>query len=428
VSTPPPDGEGGRSQALAWPDPLVEGLDVYLVGGAVRDRLLGRPVKERDWVVVGASAEALQRRGFRPVGRDFPVFLHPRTHEEYALARTERKCAPGYRGFEVDADPSVTLVEDLERRDLTVNAIAQAADGRLIDPFGGVGDLRARRLRHVSEAFREDPVRILRLARFAARYAADGFRPARETLELARRMAALGEVDALVPERVWQEWSRALVEPSPWVFIEVLRDCQALARLLPELDALFGIPQSPSHHPEIDTGAHTLLVLRVAAELSAELDVRFAALMHDLGKGATPQRDWPRHPDHDRLGVPLIEAVCARFRVPVACRELAVLVSREHVRCHTADRARPEELLALLEACDAFRRPERFRRLLLVCEADARGCAGRQHQAYPQRPLLEACLTAAAAVSGRDVAGADMDGRAIASALRAARVAALGTC
>lgn len=411
----------------AWPDPLLDGLEVYLVGGAVRDRLLGRVVTERDWVVVGATPVVMLRRGFRPVGRDFPVFLHPQTHEEFALARTERKRAPGYRGFDVHADPSVTLIDDLQRRDLTVNAMAETADGRLIDPFGGQADLDARRLRHVSSAFSEDPVRILRLARFAARYAEAGFRPARETLELARQMAAVGEVDALVPERVWQEFSRALMEPSPWVFIEVLRDCQALSRLLPELDTLFGVPQSSVQHPEIDTGVHTLLVLRVAAMLSHRLEVRFAALMHDLGKGVTPARDWPRHPGHDRLGVPLIESVCARLRTPAACRELAVLVSREHVRVHRADQSTPEEILALLESCDAFRRPQRFRDLLLVCEADVRGRAGNLDMTYPQRALLEDCLGAASAVKGRDVARADMDGGQIALALRHARCDAIAS-
>lgn len=421
-----PDADPRTAAERGWVgDPLTHGLSVYLVGGAVRDRLLGRPVTERDWVVVGSTAEAMQARGFRPVGRDFPVFLHPETGEEYALARTERKTGPGYRGFVVSADPSVTLEEDLQRRDLTVNAMAEDADGVLHDPFGGQADLAAGRLRHVSDAFREDPVRILRLARFAARYASLGFRPATETLSLAKDMVAEGEVDALVPERVWQEWSRALQEASPWVFVEVLRDCNALSRLLPELDRLFGIPQQMEHHPEIDSGIHTLLVLRCASRLSEDLEVRFAALMHDLGKGATPVRSWPRHPDHGRLGVELIASVCQRYRVPSVCRDLAVLVSREHSRCHRAEQATPEEIVSLLEACDAFRRPERWQQFLLVCEADAKGCAGAAERSYPQAERLMACFEAARRIGAGNVSP-DLHGPAISAEIHRLRVDALG--
>ena len=406
-------------------DAAIAGLEVYLVGGAVRDRLLDRPVTERDWVVVGATPEDMERRGFRPVGKDFPVFLHPQTHEEFALARTERKTAPGYHGFTVHAAPDVTLEQDLGRRDLTVNAMAETPEGELVDPFNGMADLRSRQLRHVSEAFREDPVRILRLARFAARYAPLGFAPAEDTMALCREMVEAGEVDALVPERVWQEWSKALGEAAPAVFIQVLRDCGALARLLPELDRLFGIPQPEKHHPEIDTGVHTLMVLEQAARLTDDNEVRFAALLHDLGKGTTPQEQWPRHIGHEQRGVKLVRQVCERYRVPNDHRELAVITSRYHLLCHQARELRPETVLSLLERTDAFRRPERFRKFLLACEADARGRTGLEDRDYPQRPLLERCHAVAAGIGGAEFAAQGLKGKAIAQAVSAARTKAI---
>ncbi|HEY8540030.1 MAG TPA: multifunctional CCA addition/repair protein, partial [Steroidobacteraceae bacterium] len=335
-------------------------MEIYLVGGAVRDELLGLPVRERDWVVVGAEPQELLDRGFRPVGKDFPVFLHPETNEEYALARTERKTGPGYRGFETRFSPDVTLEQDLERRDLTINAIAKDPEtGKLIDPFGGERDLRDRVLRHVSPAFVEDPVRVLRVARFAARFAPLGFTVAPETIELMRQIAASGELDALVPERVWLELHKTLQMPAPWRFFEVLRDANALAVIFPEIDALFGVPQPEQWHPEIDSGLHTMMVLEQACRLSPDPIVRFAALVHDLGKGTTPKDEWPRHVAHEHRGVPLIEQLCARLRVPNAFRDLAILVGRHHLVMHKADQLRPGTMLELLEHLDAFRRPER---------------------------------------------------------------------
>lgn len=400
-------------------------MRVYLVGGAVRDRLLGRPVQERDWVVVGAEPQELERAGYRAVGRDFPVFLHPETHEEYALARQERKVAPGYRGFTTQVAPTVTLEEDLRRRDLTINAMAESESGELIDPYGGRADLAAKRLRHVSGAFIEDPVRVLRVARFAARYAPLGFTIAPETLELMRRMSAAGEVHALTSERVWAETERALGEPSPEAYFETLRECGALAVIFPELDALFGVPQPPRWHPEIDTGVHVMLALRYAAEHAAPLTVRFAVLVHDLGKARTPRERWPSHHGHEAAGVPLIEALCARLRVPNAHRELGVLAAREHTHVHRALELRPETVLRLLEACDALRRPERFAELLLACEADARGRTGRENAPYPQADYLRAALAAAAAVSLDAAQRESLRGAAIGAALRLARLAAL---
>jgi tRNA nucleotidyltransferase (CCA-adding enzyme) len=373
-------------------------MRVYLVGGAVRDRLLGLPVRERDWVVVGASAQQLEQQGYLAVGREFPVFLHPGTREEYALARRERKVAPGYRGFTTQSSPEVSLEEDLKRRDLTINAMAESETGELIDPYGGRNDLEARLLRHVSEAFVEDPVRILRVARFAARFAPLGFRVADETLELMRRMSASGEAGALVPERVWQETERALGEAHPEVFFSTLRACGALAVIFPEIDALYGVPQPPRWHPEIDTGVHVMLALGYAARAGASTAVRFAVLVHDLGKARTPRERWPSHHGHEESGVPLIEALCARLKVPGAHRELATLAARQHTRVHRALELRAETVLALLEDCDAFRRPERFAELLLACEADARGRAGLESEPYPQAEYLRRSLTAAAAV------------------------------
>ncbi len=402
-----------------------EGLEVYLVGGAVRDRLLGLPVRERDWVVVGATPEEMLRRGFRPVGRDFPVFLHPETGEEYALARTERKTGPGYHGFAFHAAPDVSLEEDLRRRDITINAMAQAPDGTLVDPYGGRADLERRLLRHVSPAFVEDPVRILRVARFAARLAPLGFRVADETLALMRRMVESGEADHLVPERVWQELVRALGEPAPRRFFEVLRDCGALARVLPELDRLFGVPQPPEHHPEVDTGVHTLLVLDQAAALSPEPVVRYAALLHDLGKGVTPREEWPRHHGHEARGAELARAASERLRAPAEFRDLAVLTAAEHGRAHRALELRPATVLELLERADAFRRPERFERFLLACEADSRGRPGYEHRDYVQGRLLREARAAAAAVSPRAFVEAGLKGAAVGEALRRARLRAI---
>jgi tRNA nucleotidyltransferase (CCA-adding enzyme) len=381
-------------------------MQVYLVGGAVRDALLGLAVKERDWVVVGGSREELLRLNYREVGRDFPVFLHPDTHEEHALARLERKVSPGYRGFTVEFGPEVTLEEDLARRDLTINALAQAADGTVIDPYGGRRDLDARMLRHVSAAFVEDPVRLLRVARFAARFAPLGFRVAPETLELMRAMVARNEVDALVAERVWQETEKALREPRASEFFQVLRECGALKVIYPEIDALFGVPQPARWHPEIDTGVHTLMVLDQAALLSAEPKLRFAALVHDLGKGTTPRGEWPSHAGHEERSVSLIEALAERLRVPGEYRDLAVIVARYHGIVHRAFELRPKTILEFLERADAFRRPERFAQALLACEADARGRAGLENVAYPQRGYMQAARDAAAAVkpSPEDIA------------------------
>src|SRR3984957_3381867 len=363
-------------------------MEVYLVGGAVRDELLGLPVKERDWVVVGATKEDLERLGFREVGRDFPVFLPPQTHEEYAPPRRERKTAPGYRGFSVEFGPEITLEEDLGRRDLTVNAMARRSDGTLIDPHGGRRDLESRLLRHVSEAFVEDPVRVLRLARFAARFAPHGFRAAPDTMALMKRMVLAGEVDALVAERVWQESEKALREPAPGAFFRLLRECGALARIFPEVDALFGIPQPARWHPEIDTGVHTLMVLDQASALSGDPRVRFAALVHDLGKARTPPSEWPGHRGHEERSVALIEALAARLRVPGDYRDLAVIVARYHGIVHRAFELRPKTALEFMERSDAFRRPERFAQALLACEADSRGRGGLQSAPYPQRQYL----------------------------------------
>jgi tRNA nucleotidyltransferase (CCA-adding enzyme) len=400
-------------------------MEVYLVGGAVRDRLLGRPVHERDWVVVGARPEELERDGFVPVGREFPVFLHPETHEEYALARLERKVGLGYRGFTTQFAPDVTLEEDLKRRDLTINAMAETPSGEIIDPYGGRQDLEARLLRHVSEAFVEDPVRILRVARFAARYAELGFRVADDTLALMKRMTESGEVDALVPERVWQETERALGETRPDVFFETLRACGALAKIFPEIQALYGIPQPPRWHPEIDTGVHVMLVVRYAASIGAATIVRFAALMHDLGKALSPPEKWPSHRGHEEAGVPLIEDLCDRLKVPNGYRELAVLTARHHASVHRAAELRPATLLKLLETVDAFRRPERFRELLLACESDARGRAGLENQPYPQAGYLQRARDAAAAVTLSDEERQSLKGPFLGERLREKRLAAV---
>ena len=379
-------------------------MQTYLVGGAVRDALLGRPVEDRDWVVVGADVPSMLARGFKPVGKDFPVFLHPESREEYALARTERKTAKGYAGFSFHADKDVTLEQDLQRRDLTINAMAQDNDGRLIDPYGGANDLRLGILRHVSPAFAEDPVRILRTARFAARY---GFAVAPETLALMRQMVDNGEAEALVAERVWQELSRGLMEPHPRKMIDILRQSGALKVLLPEVDALFGVPQRADFHPEIDSGEHTLLVLERAAAMNLDLSERYAALLHDLGKALTPADMLPRHIGHDSAGIEPVRAVSRRWRVPKACAELAELVCRLHIRLHrAADIRRPRAVLDVLTAADALRRPERFAAALAVCQADQQGRLGREHTPYPQRAFWLAMLAAARDIDTAAIAAA----------------------
>ena len=399
----------------------------YLVGGAVRDALLGRVSTDRDWVLVGANVDELIAAGYLAVGQDFPVFLHPQTREEHALARTERKTAPGYHGFVFHADPNVTLEEDLLRRDLTINAIAQDESGTLIDPFGGRRDLAAKRLRHVSSAFAEDPVRILRVARFAARFA--DFSVADETRALMRQMVAQGEVDALVPERVWQELARGLMEVRPSRMFEVLRDCGALARLLPEVDRLWGVPQRADYHPEVDTGVHLMMVLDMAARLQASLPVRFACLGHDLGKGTTPADVLPRHLGHEQRSAALVREVGARLRVPVACRELADVVAREHGNVHRSAGLDAAAIVRLIERCDGWRRPERFDEMLLACECDARGRLGLGESAYPQRERLARALAIARAVDTAEVAAQaaarGVGGPAVGDAIQAARVAAV---
>jgi tRNA nucleotidyltransferase (CCA-adding enzyme) len=379
-------------------------MRTFRVGGAVRDALLGLPVNDTDWVVVGATPEEMIDAGYLPVGKDFPVFLHPQTREEYALARTERKTGRGYHGFAFHASPDVTLEQDLARRDLTINAIAQAGDGTLIDPFGGQRDLQARVLRHVTEAFREDPVRILRVARFAARF--HQFSLAPETLELMRAMVAEGEADHLVPERVWQELARGLMEAHPARMFEILRACGALARILPEVDRLWGVPQRADYHPEVDTGVHNMMVLDMAARLAAPLAVRFACLAHDLGKGTTPPEVLPKHTGHEQRSAELLKKVCNRLRVPNECRELADVVAREHGNIHRSAECGAPALVRLLERCDAFRKPQRFEQVLLACECDARGRLGMQEQAYPQRERLLAALAAARAVDTAVIAAA----------------------
>ncbi len=400
-------------------------MEIYLVGGAVRDRLLGREVNERDWVVVGASPEEMKALGYRQVGKDFPVFLHPETHEEYALARTERKTAPGYHGFEVHAAPDVTLEQDLARRDLTINALAQDSAGNIIDYYHGLDDLEKRLLRHVSPAFAEDPVRILRVARFAARYAHLGFRVADETVELMRCMVENGEADALVAERIWQELEKALGEPSPAVFFEVLRECGALKVIFPEIDRLFGVPQPPQYHPEVDTGVHTMMVLSQAARLSPSPMLRFAALTHDLGKGTTPKEILPSHRGHEERGARIIERLCRRLRAPKAWREMAVLVAKYHTHVHRSRELKPSTLLRTLEALDAFRRPERFADILLVCEADARGRKGLENRAYPQRQYMLGAQRVAAAVEVGPLLQQGLKGKALATELERQRIAAL---
>ena len=424
-------------------------MKTYMVGGAVRDALLGLPVKDRDWVVVGGTPEALLAQGYLPVGKDFPVFLHPQTHEEYALARTERKTALGYHGFKVHAAPDVTLEEDLARRDLTINSIAvhaypERAGGRfdahntldsglwassdvLVDPFGGQKDIANKVFRHVTEAFREDPVRILRVARFAARFA--DFTVAPATLKLMRQMVNAGEADHLVPERVWQELARGLMENTPSRLFAVLRDCGALARLLPEVDALWGVPQRADYHPEVDTGIHLMMVLDMSARLNAPLPVRLACLFHDLGKATTPAHVLPRHLGHEERSARLLKGVCERLRVPTDCRELADVVAREHGNIHRSGDFNAAALVRLLERCDAFRKPQRFAEVLLACECDARGRGGLTEEPYPQGPRLLAALSAAQGVATQSIAAHAMStgvsGKNIGELIHAARVEAV---
>jgi len=397
-------------------------LHVYCVGGAVRDRLLGLPVQDHDWVVVGSTPEEMVAHGFRPVGSDFPVFLHPATHEEYALARTERKTAAGYKGFNIYATPDVTLEQDLLRRDFTINAIAQGVDGKIIDPHGGQRDLRAGVLRHVSAAFAEDPVRILRGARFAARF---GFTFAPETLELMRTMVVNGEVDALVAERVWQELARGLMEQHPSRFFTTLRECGALQKILPEVEALFGVPQPAKYHPEIDCGAHVMLVLDDTARHELALEVRFAALGHDLGKGNTPADILPRHIGHEQRSVDLLKGLCARLRVPAECRDLALLVAQQHGNIHRAKELRADTIVRLFDSCDLWRKPERFNLILQACESDAHGRPGHENDPYPQAAYLLVCAQAAQAVNAGDIARACADKNLIAGKVREARIVAV---
>jgi tRNA nucleotidyltransferase (CCA-adding enzyme) len=377
-------------------------MQAFVVGGAVRDALLGLPVNDRDWVVVGETPESMVRQGFRPVGRDFPVFLHPDTHEEHALARTERKTARGYKGFQVYCSPDVTLEDDLRRRDLTINAMARNAQGELIDPWGGARDLRDRVLRHVSDAFVEDPVRILRTARFAARFA--DFTVAPETVALMRRMVEHGEVDALVPERVWQEFSRGLMEATPSRMLAVLRECGALSRLMPELDRLWGVPQRADYHPEVDTGVHMEMVIDYSAGCAHPLPVRFAALTHDLGKGLTPHDVLPRHVGHEHRSVELVRELSERLRVPNDCRDLALITAREHGLVHKAADLKSATIVEMFERCDALRKPARFADLLRACEADFRGRLGYGDRPYPQAALLLRLLDAARAVDAGAIA------------------------
>lgn len=407
-------------------DTITAGLNCYLVGGAVRDRLLGRAAGDRDYVIVGSSPEAMLAAGFRPVGADFPVFLHPQTQAEYALARTERKSGRGYAGFTFHTGVEVSLEDDLRRRDFTINAIAEDTNGQLVDPFGGRADLEQRVLRHVSDAFAEDPVRILRAARFLARFAPLGFRLAPETLQLMRGMVENGEVDHLVPERIWQELRRALTEAQPSAFLTTLRDCGALARLFPEIDGLYGVPQRPEFHPEVDSGIHLQLVLDQCPRLAPGDDqVAFAALVHDLGKALTPAEEWPRHVLHEQRGVVPVQALCARLRVPTEHRDLGVLVCEHHLTMHRFAELKTSTVLKLLERLDGLRKPERVRRFALACEADHRGRLGRSEEPYPQGGLLLSALSAAKAVSTAPLLARGLTGTAVGEALRVERIKAV---
>ena len=397
-------------------------MKTYLVGGAVRDKLLNYPVYELDWVVVGATPQEMLDQGYRQVGKDFPVFLHPETNDEYALARTERKTGPGYTGFDCYSAPDVTLEEDLLRRDLTINAIAEDDQGNMVDPYNGQRDLEAKVLRHVSDNFVEDPLRILRVARFAARYAHLGFTIADETTALMAEIVKAGELEHLTPERVWVELNKALGEQSPQVFIEVLRSCGALKVILPEVDMLFGVPQTEEHHPEIDTGKHILLCLIEAAKLSDSTAVRFAVLMHDLGKGTTPEQEWPRHIAHEKRGIKLVKAACARIKAPKEHTELALLACQYHTHGHRALELKPKTALKTLEALDAFRRPERFELFLLACEADARGRTGFQERDYPQANYFRQAFEVADKVDSRELLEQGFKGKALGEEIRKQRI------
>lgn len=400
-------------------------MKTYLVGGAVRDRLLDYPVKERDWLVVGETPESMLALGYRPVGKDFPVFLHPVTHEEYALARTERKTGPGYKGFAVHAAPDVTLEDDLRRRDLTINAMAISADGELIDPFGGKRDLQNRSLRHVSPAFSEDPVRILRVARLAARYAHLEFKVAEETLELMRDMVVNGEADYLVAERVWAELHKALLEKTPSAFFRVLRDCGALKVVFPEIDALFGVPQPVQYHPEIDTGIHSLMVLEQAARLSEKAEVRLAALLHDLGKALTPSQHWPSHHGHEQKGLPVLERFCERLRLPKNFKTLCAHVMEYHTHCHRSLELRADTLVDMLQAIGAFKVDNRLQEFTLACEADARGRTGFEGRLYPQAEFVLSAAKHAAAADVSSAMQGHLQGAQIGEAIRKLRIAAV---
>ncbi len=400
-------------------------MQTYLVGGAVRDKLLGYPFHERDWVVVGGSPEQMEQQGFRAVGKDFPVFLHPQTKEEYALARTERKTGPGYTGFSFYAADDVSLEDDLQRRDLTINAIAEDEQGLLIDPYNGQADIDNKVLRHVSPAFAEDPVRILRVARFAARYHHLGFQVAEETLELMREMVNNGEADHLVAERVWKELQRALNEKTPAVFIETLRQCGALQRIMPELDNLFGVPQRADHHPEIDCGIHSLMVLEQACRLTDDDEVRFAGLVHDLGKATTPKEQWPKHIAHEQRSLELIQELCERLAVPKAHRELALAAARDHSNCHRALELKAETLLKLLQRLDSFRRPQKLKQFLLCCEADARGRQGHEERDYPQADYVLQAYQVCNEISTDSIIAAGHQGKAIGEQLHQQRIQAL---
>lgn len=400
-------------------------MEIYLVGGAVRDKLLGLPVKERDWVVIGETPESMARQGYRPVGKDFPVFLHPQTQEEYALARTERKTAPGYKGFTVHAAPDVTLEQDLIRRDLTINAMAMTPEGQLIDPYGGQADLERRIFRHISPAFAEDPVRILRIARFAARYAHLGFTLAEETKGLMQSMLSAGEVDHLVPERVWAELFKALNEKSPSAFFYTLKDCAALDKIFPEIFRLFGVPQPEKHHPEIDTGIHAMLCLEQAALLSSSPEVRFAALVHDLGKGISPKANWPHHHGHETKGLPILEQMCERLRAPNTFKALAMQVMQYHTHCHRAFELRALTIADMLAALGAYKPTHKLPEFLLACEADAKGRTGFENTPYPQAELLSGAAKAAASVDTAPVLNGQLKGAQIGEAIRRLRIKAV---
>lgn len=400
-------------------------MQIFLVGGAIRDELLGLPVKERDWVVVGSTPEELLKLGYKPVGKDFPVFLHPRTKEEYALARTERKTAPGYAGFEFNFSKDVTLEEDLIRRDLTINAIAKDEKGIIIDPYNGQKDLNDKVLRHVSGAFKEDPVRILRLARFAARFSKLGFTVHQSTIDLMQEMVANGEVDALVSERVWKETERALAGDTPQVFFEVLKQCGALAKIYPELDNLYGVPNPEKHHPEIDSGIHTLMVLEQAANLSNSPKIRFAALVHDLGKATTPKELWPKHHGHDKKGVKLVDKLCERLRVPKNYHKLAVKVTEHHGMCHRAFELKAETIVRLLKKLDAFRNPDDFYDFLICCKADSRGRTGFESIEYQQADYLAACYTASRCIKSQPFLDEGYEGLELAKIMTEAQITAV---